>query len=187
MPRTGMKPPVARLHQPVIIREARPGELDEVGEIRVAAYQAGGHMSADSGYAPVLRALGSEGDGTVLVAVDEQDGDRMLGTVMLQPWPTAGQVVTGPGEAEIRALAVTPAGQGRGTGSALLTAAIERSAQHGVRRLALLTQPDMLAAQHMYLREGFHRLPERDWSPYPGVMLLAYGMTLAGGSATSQD
>jgi hypothetical protein len=37
----------------------------------------------------------------------------------------------------------------------------------------------MTAAQHMYLRAGFHRLPDRDWSPWPGVMLLAYGMTLA--------
>jgi ribosomal protein S18 acetylase RimI-like enzyme len=175
-----MKPHIARLHQPVIIREARPGELDQVGEIRVAAYQAGGHMSADSGYAPVLRALGAEGDGTVLVAVDEEDGDRILGTVMLQPWPKAGQIVTGPGQAEIRALAVTPAGQGRGTGSALLKAVIELSAERGIRHLALLTQPDMLAAQHMYLREGFRRRPDQDWSPYPGVMLQAYGMTLPG-------
>ncbi len=173
-----MKPRAVRLHQPVIIRDALPGELDEVGEIRVTAYQAGGHMSPDSGYAPVLRALGAAGDGTVLVAVDEADHDRILGTVMLQLWPQAGQVVVGPGEAEIRALAVTPAGQGRGTGSALLKAVIERSAQHGVRRLVLLTQPDMLAAQHMYLREGFHRLPERDWSPAPGLTLLAYGRML---------
>jgi ribosomal protein S18 acetylase RimI-like enzyme len=175
-----MKPPIPRLHQPVIIREARPDELGEVGEIRVAAYQAGGHMSADSGYAPVLRGLGSEGDGTVLVAVDEEDGSRILGTVMLQPWPHGGEIVTGPDEAEVRALAVTPAGQGRGAGSALLKAVIELSTERGVRHLVLLTQPDMLAAQHMYLREGFHRLPDRDWSPWPGVMLLAYGMMLAG-------
>ena len=119
----------------------------------------------------------------MLVAVDEEDDDRILGTVMLQPWPKAGQVVTGPGEAEIRALAVTPAGQGRGTGSALLKAVIELSAERGIRHLALLTQPDMLAAQHMYLREGFRRRPDRDWSPYPGVMLQAYGMTLAAAGA----
>jgi ribosomal protein S18 acetylase RimI-like enzyme len=179
-----MKPPIARLHQPVIIREARPGELDEVGEIRVTAYHAGGHMSRESGYAPVLRALGSANDGTVLVAVDEADGDRILGTVMLQFWPHAGQVTEGPGEAEIRALAVAPEGQGRGTGSALLRAVIERSAQHGVRHLFLLTQPDMLAAQHMYLRAGFRRLPERDWSPSPGLMLMAYGLVLARGTGT---
>ncbi len=170
----------------MIIRDALPGELDQVGEIRVTAYQTGGFMSPESGYAPVLRALGSGGDGTVLVAVDNEDLSRILGTVMLQPWPHAGQVVVGPGEAEIRALAVAPEGQGQGTGSALLQAAIERGTQDGVRYLVLLTQPDMLAAQHMYLRAGFHRLPDRDWSPAPGQMLLAYGMRLAGDAETGR-
>jgi ribosomal protein S18 acetylase RimI-like enzyme len=164
----------------VIVRDARPGELAEVGEIRVAAYVAGGSMSPDSGYAPTLRDLGRDGDGTVLVAVDEQDDGRILGTVMLQPWPQGGQVVTGPDEAEIRALAVRPGAQGQGTGNALLQAVIERAAQQGVRHLVLLTQPDMVAAQHLYQGAGFRRLPDRDWSPAPGVTLLAYGLALAG-------
>jgi ribosomal protein S18 acetylase RimI-like enzyme len=164
----------------VIVRDARPGELAEVGEIRVAAYVADGHMAPDSGYAPTLRALGRDGDGAVLVAVDGSDDSRILGTVMLQPRPHAGQVVTGPGEAEVRALAVTPEARGRGTGSALLQAVTERAAQQGVRHLVLLTQPDMLAAQRLYQRAGFRRLPDRDWSPAPGVTLLAYGLDLPG-------
>jgi ribosomal protein S18 acetylase RimI-like enzyme len=167
----------------VIVRDARPGELAEVGEIRMAAYLADGFLSPDSGYAPTLRALGRDGDGAVLVAVaeqDEQDDSRILGTVMLQPWPHAGQVVTGQDEAEIRALAVRPEAQGRGTGGALLRAVIERAAQRGVRHLVLLTQPDMVAAQRLYERAGFRRLPDRDWSPVPGVTLLAYGLALSG-------
>jgi len=68
----------------VIVRDALPGELAEVGQIRVNAYQAGGHMSPDSDYAPVLRALGATGEGTVLVAVAGPVDDRILGTVMLQ-------------------------------------------------------------------------------------------------------
>jgi ribosomal protein S18 acetylase RimI-like enzyme len=168
------------LDDAVIVRNARPEELAEVGRIRVTAYQAGGHLSPDSRYAPVLAALGAAGDGTVLVAMPDQDGGdgRILGTVMLQYWPDAGQVVTGEGEAEIRALAVPPEGQGGGTGSALLRAVIERAARTGVRHLLLFTQPDMLAAQHMYRREGFRRLPDRDWSPVPGLTLLAYGLWL---------
>jgi ribosomal protein S18 acetylase RimI-like enzyme len=171
----------------VIVREALPGELAEVGEIRVSAYRAGGHMSPDSAYAPVLRALGSAGDGTVLVAVadaDEGDGHcdpgngRILGTIMLQRGQDGGQLVSGQEEAEIRALAVTPQGQGRGTGNALLQATIERAGRAGVRNLVLLTQPDMRAAQHLYQKAGFRRLPERDWSPRPGITLLAYGLTL---------
>lgn len=34
----------------------------------------------------------------------------------------------------------------------------------------------MKAAHHLYEQAGFGRLPDRDWSPEPGVTLLAYGM-----------
>lgn len=159
----------------MIVRDALPGELAEVGEIRVTAYQEAGFLSPGSEYAPVLRELGSDGDGTVLVAVD---GSRIIGTVMLR---SGGNVVTRSDETEIRALAVTPDGQGKGTGSALLTAVIERAARDGVRNLVLLTQPGMLAARRLYERAGFRRLPDRDWSPVPGFTLLAYGLRLGSG------
>ena len=168
----------------MIVREARPDELAEVGEIRVAAYVADGFLAPDSGYAPTLRNLGLDGDGTVLVAVAEQDDTQILGTVMLQPWPHAGQVVADPDEAEIRALAVVPRARGRGTGDALLRAVTERAAQLGVRHLVLLTQPEMAAAQRLYQRAGFRRLPGRDWSPAPGITLLAYGLALTSDSQT---
>jgi GNAT superfamily N-acetyltransferase len=166
----------------VIVRDALPGELAEVGEIRVAAYVADGFMSPDSGYAPTLRALGGDGDGEILVAVDE-GGGRMLGTVTLQFWPHGGEIGVGRDEAEIRALAVVPGEQGRGTGTALLKAVIERAERAGVRRLLLLTQQEMKTAQRMYQRAGFLRLPDRDWSPVEGVNLLAYGLPLPGDRA----
>ena len=159
----------------MIVRDALPEELAEVGEIRVTAYQQAGFLSPGSEYAPVLRELGSDGDGTVLVAVD---GGGIVGTVMLR---SGGNVATGQDETEIRALAVTPGGQGNGTGSALLEAVIERAARDGVRQLMLLTQPDMLAARRLYERAGFRRLPDRDWSPVPGFTLLAYGLPLGSG------
>ena len=169
--------------------------MAEVGEIRVAAYQAGGFLSADSGYAPALRELGADGKGHVLVAVlpDETyaaDGTaagggaggpgRVVGTIMLQMWPNAGQVVTGPQEAEIRALAVRPYIQGRGVGAELLRRTIERAARIGVRHLVLCTEPEMHAAHRLYERAGFVRRPERDFSPAPNVTLLAYGLRLDG-------
>jgi ribosomal protein S18 acetylase RimI-like enzyme len=169
----------------VIIREAWPTELAEVGELRVTAYLADGFLSPESGYTPRLRSLGADGNGTVLVAVPRGDDRRILGTVMLQPWPHAGKLVTGPDEAEIRALAVAPGGQGQGTGSALLRAVIERAAESGVRHLVLLTQQEMRTAQHLYEREGFRRLAERDWSPVPGAVLLAYGLELTAGPVTA--
>jgi ribosomal protein S18 acetylase RimI-like enzyme len=157
------------------IRDVRPAEMEQVGELRVAAYRAGGFMSEDSEYAATLRALGTAGDGQVLVAVA---GDRIVGTAMLQPWPHAGQVVRTPDEAEIRALAVAPDQQRTGIGRDLVAAVIERAIEAGVRHLVLFTQPDMRAARRMYEGFGFLRLPERDWAPAPGVLLLAYGLPL---------
>jgi len=168
----------------VIVRDARPGELAEIGDLRVAAYTAGGFLSDASHYGETLRTLGHDGIGQILVAVSDagegrDDGEgRALGTVMLQLWPHAEHVVRGPGEAEFRALAVAPEARGRGVGRALLRAVIDRARDAGVRQLLLSTQTTMLAAQHLYTEAGFRRLPERDWDPVPGFTLLAYGLEL---------
>ena len=162
-----------------------PHELPAAGELRVTAYRAGGFLSENSEYAQFLRALGSNGDGQVLVAVtparpgSPDRAEQVVGTVTLQLWPRAGQVVTGPGEGEIRALAVVPQAQGAGIGSALLDAVILRARQHAVAHLLLCTEPEMRAAQHLYERAGFARLPERDWSPTPDGILLVYGLRLS--------
>jgi ribosomal protein S18 acetylase RimI-like enzyme len=159
----------------MLIREARPAELPEVGDIRVAAYRADEFLGPDSGYEPVLRGLGADGAGTVLVAAE---GGELVGTIMLQGWPWAGQVVKGPDEAEVRALAVRPRARGAGVGRALLAAVVERAARDDVRHLVLSTQPDMRTAHRLYEGAGFVRLPDRDWSPEPDVSLLAYGLVL---------
>jgi ribosomal protein S18 acetylase RimI-like enzyme len=161
----------------VIVRVARPGELADVGKLRVTAYRSGGFLSPESEYEPTLRTLGANGNGTVLVAMSPADHSQILGTVMLLPFPHSR--VSGQDEAEIRALAVAPEGQGRGTGSELLSAVILLAGQRGIRHLVLMTQSDMLTAHHLYQRAGFRRLPERDWSPVPGISLLAYGLILA--------
>jgi ribosomal protein S18 acetylase RimI-like enzyme len=181
----------------VMIREARPGELAAVGDLRVAAYAAGGFLSP--GYAPELRALGTQGDGTVLVAVPAGDppgggtapaaddpggglGDgagAIAGTIMLVTWPLAGELVGGPDEAEIRALAVAPGVQHGGVGTGLLLTALNWAELAGARRVVLSTLPEMRAAHRLYERNGFRRLPDRDWSPRPGVELLAYILELS--------
>lgn len=170
----------------MLIRDAHQDELAEVGELRLAAYRADGYLSADSTYAPRLRDLGADGSGPVIVAVDGAAGG-LLGTVMLQRWPYAGSVVAGPDEAEIRALAVRPAAQRGGVGRALLSAVIDRAVREGIRHLVLLTQPDMKAAHRLYEEAGFVRLPDRDWSPEPGFLLLAYGKHLRAGEAARVD
>lgn len=160
----------------MVIRDAIPAELPVVSDIRISAYVAGGHLSENSGYATKLRALGLDGNGHVLVAVDP--GGYLVGTVMLQFWPHAGTVVTGPDEAEVRALAVSPRAQGAGIGTALLRGVIDRAIDVGVRHLVLWTQDDMLTAHRLYDQAGFIRLPDRDKVTDSGVTLIAYGLRL---------
>jgi ribosomal protein S18 acetylase RimI-like enzyme len=165
-------------HSAVRIREARAEEFDRIGELRVAAYRADGFLSETSTYAETLRVLGMDGTGEILAALD---GDHLLGTVMLMTWPHGGEVLRNPGEGEIRALAVASATRGRGIGRALLAAVMQRAAAREVRELLLLTQPEMRAAQHLYLKAGFRRLPGRDYEYAPGHRLFAFGMPMAGG------
>ncbi len=175
----------------MLIRDARRDEFPEIGDLRVAAYVADGFMSPDSGYAPRLRGLGADGVGSVLVALadggqsgQQRDGadGRIIGTVMLRGWPDGGEIVTGPDEAEIRALAVSPAARRAGVGRALVDAVIERAAREGVRHLVLSSQREMKPAHRLYEDVGFIRLPDRDWEPEPGVKLLAYGKVLESGA-----
>jgi len=161
----------------MMIRDALPAEFEEVGEIRVAAYRADGFLAPDSSYEPRLRTLGADGLGQVLVA--ERPDGRLAGTVMLRGWPSAGQIVQGPGEAEIRALAVRPEARGAGVGRALLAAVLDRAVREQVRNLVLATEPEMKVAHRLYEEAGFTRLPDRDWSPEAGVLLLACGLQLA--------
>ena len=44
--------------------------------------------------------------------------------------------------------------------------------------MVISTDPRMTAAHRLYERLGFTRLPERDWSPMPGVDLLVYAREL---------
>jgi ribosomal protein S18 acetylase RimI-like enzyme len=190
----------------MLIRDARREELPEVGDLRVAAYVADGFMSPDSGYAPRLRTLGADGTGSVLVALSDggqsdagqseggqsdggqpgpqgDDGQsRIVGTVMLRTWPDGGEIVTGPDEGEVRALAVSPLARRSGVGRALVAAVIERAARAGVRHLVLSSQQEMKPAHRLYEDAGFVRLPDRDWEPEPGVKLIAYGKVLDSGA-----
>jgi len=170
----------------VILREAFTGEMGAVGALRVGAYEAQRLLDVNPPYAAILSALGSDGHGIVLVAAEDgaavNRGDAgaggLLGTVMLEPWHDGSEVARDQREAEVRALGVAPQAQGRGVGRALMLAVIDRARAAGARRLLLSTQPGMEAAQALYLSLGFARLPELDWSPAPGLTLLAFGLAL---------
>ena len=161
------------------IRAARPGDYEQLGELTASAYLDDGLLARgrDSPYLEVLRDVAERAaHGEVLVAVDT--ADRVLGGVTFVPGPGPFADLAGNGEAEFRTLAVAPAGRGRGIGTALVQECIDRARALGRRRLVLSTQPTMYAAQRLYERAGFTRAPGRDWSPVPGLMLMAYALDL---------
>lgn len=158
----------------VSVRLARPQEYGAVGALTEAAYRARG--LEEESYASQLRAA-AERAGRAELYVALADG-RLIGTATFcGPGSTWRQIATEE-EAELRMLAVDPAGQGRGVGSALTEACIERSRTLALRALVLCTPKELLVAQRLYQRLGFVRTPERDWSPRPSVALVAYALPL---------
>jgi ribosomal protein S18 acetylase RimI-like enzyme len=77
-----------------------------------------------------------------------------------------------PGEGEFRMLAVDPAAQGRGVGRELVLACLDRAAAAGCSAVVISVRDTAAAAQRLYTRLGFRRMPQVDHSPLPDVHLL---------------
>jgi ribosomal protein S18 acetylase RimI-like enzyme len=82
------------------------------------------------------------------------------------------------GEAEFRMLGVRPSHRGRGVGTALTRWCIDRARALGRTRLLLCTDRTMTDARRLYEGLGFRRRADLDWTPVPGVQLLAYELDL---------
>ncbi|WDZ85119.1 GNAT family N-acetyltransferase [Micromonospora cathayae] len=163
----------------MLIRTVRPGDFPAVAELTVGAYEADGQLGDESAYAAVLADVATRAEhGEVLVAVDEVTG-AVLGSVTFTLPGGRYAEISRPGEAEFRMLAVAPSAQGRGVGEALVRACLSRAAECGCTAVAICVRDGLAASAHrLYTRLGFVRVPERDWSPLPGVDLLALRLDL---------
>ncbi|MFH9179069.1 GNAT family N-acetyltransferase [Streptomyces albogriseolus] len=166
----------------IVIRPATAGEHAELGEITAQAYLGDGLLDfgESDAYLGELRDVAKRAAAAeVLVAVEH---GTLLGGVTFVPGPGPMADIAGPGEAEIRMLAVARAGRGRGAGEALVRACVDRARGiEGCRRIVLSTQHTMHSAHRIYERLGFTRTPDRDWNPLPeldDIMLLTYELTL---------
>ncbi|NGO10751.1 GNAT family N-acetyltransferase [Streptomyces sp. HC44] len=165
-----------------VIRRAAPEEYESLGEITAQAYLGDGLLDfgeSDS-YLDELRDVAKRAAAAeVLVAVEH---DRVLGGVAFVPSGGPMSEIAGPGEAEIRMLAVAREARGRGVGETLARACIDRArATPGCVRIVLSTQTTMHSAHRIYERLGFTRTPDRDWNPIPDlddIYLLTYELTL---------
>ena len=159
------------------IRRALLEELEEVGRLTVEVYVSDGYLAEGDGYVIELvdtprRAREAE----IWVAVD--DG-RVLGSVTFAPVGSAYREIGRDDEGEFRMLAVSPAARGRGIGRALVERCVQRSRELGYAGVRMSSMDVMTSAHRIYERLGFTRVPEDDWSPEPGVALLAYAARLA--------
>lgn len=160
------------------IRPVADHEHAEAGQVTLDAYRTleGQHLGDD--YSAALRDVAARTTGaTVLVAVEH---GRVLGSVTLvddpaSPWSES--LVAG--EVGVRMLGVAAAARGRGIGSALLLACLERARAAGASRAVLHSTPAMTAAHRLYQRAGFERAPSRDVVVAPDLRLMAFTLELA--------
>ena len=168
--------PSASDHPGFEVRRARPEELAEVGRLTAQAYVGDALLDADDGYVEQLvdaprRAREAE----VWVAVER---GRVLGTVTFCAVGSAYREIGRKGEGEFRMLAVSPAARGRGVGRVLVERCLARSRELGYAGVRMCSMDRMTSAHRVYERLGFTRAPEDDWSPVPGVNLIAFALSL---------
>ena len=162
------------------IRDARPEELDEAAALMVAAYEQyreGLPPGAWEGYARDIRDVrGRLADSQLVVAVEE---GKIVGAVTYYPPRPEGTGEGWPGGwAGVRLLAVAPAARGRGYGRDLMEECLRRARGAGAVALGLHTTQLMAVARAMYERMGFQRVPEFDFYPAPGVVVMGYELSL---------
>lgn len=157
----------------------RPEEVEAAGRVVIAAFEAvpGAHMGG--GYdAELADVKGRSEVSEVLVAID---GAQVVGCVTLvadHDSPLAEEAHEG--ECQIRMMAVAPTCQGRGVGQLLVDAALERARALGRDAVFLHSTLEMTAAHRLYQRNGFVRVPERDWMVEPDLLLIAFRLDLPG-------
>jgi ribosomal protein S18 acetylase RimI-like enzyme len=155
------------------VRRATAADHAAIGEVTVAAYEEFG-AAAEVGYVEHLRDAASRDREAELWVATEDETDDVLGTVTLCPNGSPWREIGTDDEAEFRMLAVAPTEQGRGVGSALMDLVVRRAREDAAAAIVLSSLAEMTAAHRIYRRQGFERVPDRDWSPVPGVDLIAF-------------
>lgn len=145
------------------MRPAAPEDFEPLGDLLVGAYRSVPGAQDEPAYWERLRDVaGRAGVAAVLVA--EDDMGRLLGGVTYVDTTAPFAELPGEDEAEIRMLGVDRGVQGRGVGTALTRACIERARAEGRSRVWLATPRWMRGAVRLYEGLGFRRVPARDFT-----------------------
>jgi GNAT superfamily N-acetyltransferase len=164
----------------VEIREVRPQEYEEAGEVIARAY-AEFEDSEDptwDEHLDVVRDVAARVDRTVvLVAVE--DG-RILGSATIELNGVIGDDDRDliPGVAGLRMVGVDPSLRRRGIARLLLQEVITRCRAAGKHSLMLRTMPPMVPAQRLYESLGFKRATDIDLPVSDRLTLMGYRLVL---------
>ena len=161
----------------MIVRPVVEAEYGALGDLTVAAYRAIPDVpqGATDGYESELRDVAGRVTVGAEVMVAVTDRGVLAGGVTYVPDHTNELAeFEDPGAAGIRMLAVSPAHQGSGAGTALTAWCVDRARATGRERIILHTIRWMKTAHRIYERAGFERATALDWEPVPGFLLMAF-------------
>jgi GNAT superfamily N-acetyltransferase len=164
----------------VEIREVRPEEYQETGDVVARAYSEFWDPE-DPGWSEhidlVRDVAGRVGRTVVLVALE--DG-RVVGSATIELDDVIGDDdrQATPGIAGLRMVGVDPARRREGIGRALIEEVIARCRAAGKETLILRTTPPMVPAQRMYQSLGFERATDIDMPVSEQMTLLGYRLRL---------
>jgi GNAT superfamily N-acetyltransferase len=165
----------------LLVREARPEELETAFELTVAAYR---QYEESLGafwnqYVSNIQSqwLGEANNQRIIAA----SGDRVVGGVLLYP-PQEGlyeklqDTIPYP---EFRLLGVHPGIRGQGIATALIQECVQRAARLHAPFLGLHTTYRMPEAIRLYQKLGFERSPQYDFPAADGITIVeAYRIAL---------
>ncbi len=158
------------------VRPVRADELAEVGRLTAQVYVGEGFLGTEDDYVGQLADAARRGrEAEVWVAVA---GGRLLGSVTFCPVGSTFREIARPDEGEFRMLVVSPSARGRGVGQELVETCLRRARELGYAGIRMSSMDQMTSAHRIYERLGFTRAPDDDWSPVPGVTLLAFAARL---------
>ncbi|WP_298208425.1 GNAT family N-acetyltransferase [Ferrimicrobium sp.] len=165
------------MSQGIEVRPIQMTEADRAGLVLRSAYRQFYPPGTDGDYIDHVSQVDRRiGEATVLVGLLD---DQLVGCVSLVLDESSDLAESlRPGEAGIRMLGVTPEVHGHGVGGALVDECLAIAGAHRKTAVVLHTDTRMYAAQHLYERRGFTRMPERDFSS-PQVDLLCYRLEFA--------
>ena len=172
-----MSPPFFSCPDDVVLVSAQPSHHAALADLFEAVFIGEGYAPASS--SERLRNIAKIAEAGLLLVATGPKGNEVFGAVSCVEISSPLCEIARYGEAEMRLLAVHSHYRGQGLGSKLIRACIAHAAKRSsCNSLVLSTQPLMLVAQSLYQREGFKRVPSRDWTHSNGSERLVFSRPL---------